>query len=247
LRQALQSEITNRLSTDATLGLPTSDSRVVALVGPPGAGKTTNLVKLAVRYGLTARKPIQLLSVDHVRIGAADQLRTYAGILGVGFEAVETVGALAQAIEAHRGKDLVLIDTPGYSLKDIDDSQDLASFLSNHPDIDTHLVLMASLKSADLRRMADGFARFRPRKLLFSQVDQTERFGTAWSESVRSGRPISFLSTGQSIPEDLEEATAKGIVERLISFTMPGTFPTATSKTVERAAGRKAAGTGAAA
>lgn len=247
LRHALQAEIMGRIRVEAALGRPDSDQRIVALVGPPGAGKTTNLVKLAFRYGLTARKPIQILSIDHVRIGAADHLRTYAGILGVGFEAVETVGALAQAIEAHRGKDLILIDTPGYSLKDMDDCQEVAGFLSSHPDIDTHLVLMASLKSADLRRMADGFARFGPRKMVFSQVDQTERIGTAWSESIRFGRPISFLSTGQSIPEDIEEATQKSIVERLVSSTMPGGRQTPLPKPLERPAGRKAAGTGAAA
>ena len=82
-------------------------------MGPPGAGKTTTLVKLAVHYGLTSRRPVALLSTDTYRVAAAEQLRSYAAILGVAFQVVETVGALAQSLEEHRAKDLILIDTPG--------------------------------------------------------------------------------------------------------------------------------------
>jgi flagellar biosynthesis protein FlhF len=158
---------------------------------------------------------VQILSVDTNRVAAAEQLRSYAAILGVGFQVLDTTRSLEQALEAHQHKDLIFIDTPGYSSADIDNAADLAPFLSSHLEIDTHLVLAASTKSADLTHAVDRFEIFRPSKLLFTKVDETGTFGPVFSEAVRTGKPISFLTTGQQIPEDLEAATKDHIVDRL--------------------------------
>ena len=118
-QRALRDEISSRFTADATLGRGPAQPRIVALVGPPGSGKTTTLVKLAVNYGLAARRPVLLLSMDTYRVAAADQLRSYAAILGVGFQLLETVSSLAQAIEENRGKELIFIDTPGLAYGDL--------------------------------------------------------------------------------------------------------------------------------
>src|ERR1039457_4360206 len=85
-QRAFREEICSRFTADATLGRGPAQPRIAALVGPPGSGKTTTLVKLAVNYGLAARRPVLLLSLDTHRVAAADQLRSYAAILGVGFQ-----------------------------------------------------------------------------------------------------------------------------------------------------------------
>ncbi len=196
---------------DATLGRRGANRAVVALVGPPGAGKTTTLVKLAARYGLASRKPAQILSADVFRIAAADQLRSLAAILGIGCDVVETPVALAQAIEEHRHKDFVFIDTPGLGRDDMEDGADLARLIASHPEVDTHLVLPASMKPADMARVIERYEIFQPKKFLFTRIDETASFGAILNEASRRERPISFLATGQQIPDDLEAAAKEKI------------------------------------
>jgi len=191
--------------------------RITALVGPPGAGKTSTLVKLAVTRGLAAQRPVRLLSMDCYRIAAAEQLRTYAAILGVPFTLAETTVALAQAMDAAPPETLLLIDTPGFTASSLEESgQDLVSFLRGRRDIDTHLVLTASMRQADLQRTVDLFQTFQPAKLLFTRLDETDATGSMYCEAVRTGKPLSFFSTGQVIPEDMEPATKARIIGLLV-------------------------------
>jgi flagellar biosynthesis protein FlhF len=211
LAAEVAAEIAARFEVSPELG------RVTALVGPPGCGKTTTLVKLAVAGGLVAGRPVRLISTDAYRIGGAEQLRTYAAILGASFQAVEGTTALAHAIETAPTESLVLIDTPGWSapiLKDL--GGELAAFLSSRQDIDTHLVLTASMRLADLRQISDQYAVFRPAKLIFTRLDETTSCVSAFCEAVRQARPLSFFSDGQAVPEDLEEASKQRVAESLV-------------------------------
>jgi flagellar biosynthesis protein FlhF len=218
-RRALVEELESRFTVQPVLGRGEPRPHIVALVGPPGSGKTTCLVKLAVNYGLAARRPILLLSMDTYRVAAAEQLRAYAAILGVGFQVLETVAALAQAIEENRGKELIFIDTPGLGLGETADYSRLAQFLSTRTDIDTQLVVSSSMKSADLSRVVDGFEVFRPQRLIFTKLDETGSFGPILNEAVRTGKPLSFFTGGQRIPEDLEAATKNRLTELILGGT----------------------------
>jgi len=223
VHQSLREEIESMCPIDATLGRKLANAtgarKIVALIGPSGCGKTTTLVKLAVRYGLAARRPTQLLTMDLDRIGAADQLHSFAAILGVGFQTVETGNALRLSLQEYKNKDLILIDTPGYGPNEIDSTSGEVEFLARHAEIDVHLVLPATMKPADLAGVVDRFAGFRPHKLLFTRLDETRTFGPLLNEAVRTGKPLSFLTAGQQIPEDLEPATRERIAGLLIGET----------------------------
>ncbi len=213
---ALRAEIAKLVSVDSELGSPGAPARVVALVGPPGSGKTSALVKLAVQYGLSAHKRVQVLTADTYRIAAAEELRSYAAILGIGCQVLETAGALTQALDEFRQKDLILVDTPGLCRYEMEAAEDLAKVLAAHPGVDTHLVLPASMRAADLGRVSEQYSIFHPRKLMFTRLDETETFGPILSRSIRMGIPVSFFSRGQRIPEDLEPASVDLVLNLIL-------------------------------
>jgi len=215
VRTAVRAELQHLCRTDSKLGGEEEGPRIVALVGPPGAGKTATLAKLAVQYGLTARRGSVLITIDTMRVAASETLRAYAAILGVGFVAVEHNRALEQAIEEHRGKDHIFIDTPGLGFRDLEGGSDLGDFLARRKDIQKHLVLPASLRSTDLARVSSAFQSFRPSRLLFTRLDETTVVGPLVSEAARAALPISFVTDGQRVPEDLRPAAAADLVDRL--------------------------------
>ena len=215
-RPLLKLELERRIHADPLLGRPEAALAAAALVGPPGSGKTTTLVKLAVRLGLEKRRPVRIVSMDNYRVAGSEPLRTYAAILGVGFRCADSAAALRQALAEASSKDLVLIDTPGFAPGDAEAAAELAEILRSYPEVEVHLTLAATTRNADLTCAVDRFERFRPSKLLFTRLDEATSFGPAFSEAVRTAKPVSFLAGGQRIPEDLEEAGRERLIGLLL-------------------------------
>jgi flagellar biosynthesis protein FlhF len=212
---ALREEIFVRFQVAPELGEPHQPQRIVAFVGPSGAGKTTALVKLAIKYGVSRRVPLQIFSTDTLRVGGSEQLGAYARIMGAGFQAVPTMAALDQALEETRSKRLILIDTPGFGPGEMDEAEELKAFLASHPEIDIHLVVPASMRQSAMKSVLARFADFRPAKILFTRLDDAEAVGAVLEPAIRSGLPISFLSNGQQIPDDVEEASKDLLADKL--------------------------------
>ena len=189
--------------------------QIMVFTGPPGAGKTTTLVKLAVTRGLALRKRVHLISTDAHRIGGAEQLRSFAAVLGVSFELVEGKAALSRTLDSHRNIDLILIDTPGFDAKHGDLIREAAGNLAA-AGADTCLVLPASAGAENLRRMALLYEPFQAAQIIFTKLDEAESYGTLLSHSLWCRKPIAFLSDGQAIPEDIRPAEAREIADLIL-------------------------------
>jgi len=190
--------------------------RVAALVGPTGVGKTTTIAKLAAYAKLELKQKVALLTLDTFRMAAVDQLHQYAEILQVPLHVALTVEDLRAAMRFYQDRALVLIDTPGHSPKDSEMQGQLRRFLDELPEVETHLVLSATTKPRDLADIAQRFEPLKPGRIIFTKLDETSTFGPLLSTLVRVKRPLSYLGTGQEVPQDLEMATSRRVADLIL-------------------------------
>ena len=191
--------------------------KVVAFFGPTGVGKTTSIAKLAAHLTLGRKKKVILFSLDGYRIGAVEQLRTYAGLIGVPFRFVSQVSELPRLVAENDRRDYVLIDTAGRGKKDMHIMDQLAAYLGNSDYIERHLVMSASMKSSDMRRIQDQFENCRPDNLLFTKLDETATPGPILNELARTKKNFSYYTDGQRVPDDLHVAARGRIMDLVLN------------------------------
>jgi len=216
VQRALAAEIESRIMTKPGVGMEAAARKVVVLAGPPGAGKTTTLAKLAVTQGVSRGLSTAIVSTDAFRVAASDQLRSYSAILGLPFTCAETPGALLRALEEHRNKRLILIDTPGFGPRDFELAKEWARLFVSRGEIEVQLVLNATTRCRDLQLAASRWAELNPARLIFTRLDETASYGGMLACAVKAQLPVSFTCAGQSVPEDIEEATASGLLNLIL-------------------------------
>jgi flagellar biosynthesis protein FlhF len=182
--------------------------RVVALVGPTGVGKTTTIAKLAANYRLREKRRVGLITVDTYRVAAVEQLRTYADIIDLPMEVVATPREMREAVARMSHLDLVLMDTAGRSPRDEVKIQELKSMLGEAEPDEVHLVLSSTAGAKSLISTAERFADVGTTALLLTKLDEAQSLGHLVS-LVRSVRlPVSYLTDGQNVPDDIRVAEA---------------------------------------
>lgn len=179
---------------------------VVALVGPTGVGKTTTLAKLAGNFRLREGVKIGLVTVDTFRIAAVDQLRTYAEIIDLPMKVVATPEEMRRAMDELIGLDLVLIDTAGRSPKDDVQILELKAFLEAARVDEVHLVLSLSSSAKSIETAAANFQPLGITALMLTKLDEATGAGTILNIARRLKTPISYVTTGQHVPDDIEPA-----------------------------------------
>jgi len=195
---------------------PKDGPKVVALVGPTGVGKTTTIAKLATIAALRHQLPTGLITIDTYRIGAVDQLKTYSEMLGAPMAVVRSESEMPAALERFSDRAVVFVDTIGRSPRDRERVNELAPFLSHAPNAETHLVVSASAKYEDALLTANNFGKLRPARLIFSKVDESTRFGSIYNLAVQTQLPLSYLTIGQEVPDDIEVTTPMRIAQLLL-------------------------------
>lgn len=189
---------------------------VFAFVGPTGVGKTTTLAKLAAFLKVQRHARIGIVSLDTYRIGALDQLRIYADILELPLLVAQTTSELLDCIEQLQHMDVILIDTVGKNYLHEQHVKDLQEAFRGCPRLQHFLVLSATAKDDDLRLTIKRFHEFKINSLIFTKIDETLTSGSMMNQLLQFPYPVSYLGTGQRVPEDLEPATRKLLLGLLL-------------------------------
>jgi flagellar biosynthesis protein FlhF len=188
-----------------------STARIVMLVGPTGAGKTTTIAKIAARAALIDERRVQLITLDNYRVGGVEQIRTYADLIGVPLATCESPADLPTTIDDTA--ELILIDTAGRSPRDLDALEDLAATLGHMPPVEVHLVIPAVSSQETVDDLIARYRVLRPKRLLFTKVDEVSRAPELAAAPARTGIPVTWITNGQAVPEDIEEPTRARLLE----------------------------------
>jgi len=194
------------------------ERRIVALVGPTGVGKTTTIAKLAANYRLREKCRVGLITVDTYRIAAVDQLRTYADIMDLPMEVVSTPREVRQALGRLGELDLVFMDTAGRSPRDELKIQELRSVLAEAGAHEVHLVLSSVASAASLTKMAGQFAEVGATALVLTKLDEATGLGNLLPVLRTSKLPLSYLTDGQNVPDDIEVADRRKLARGVLGM-----------------------------
>lgn len=205
---------TVRVATGITLlsGRP----KIVALIGPTGVGKTTTLAKIAANFVLDKGVSAAMITADTYRISAVEQLKTYSDIIGLPLDIVYSADALKKAIDKHKGKQLILIDTAGRSQYNEYQMQELCELLSVDKNIEKHLVMSATTKNRDAAEILEHFSVCKPDRVIFTKTDETSCSGIVLNIMYKKKLALSYLTNGQSVPDDIYPASIEKLAELLL-------------------------------
>lgn len=193
--------------------------KMLFFIGPTGVGKTTTIAKIASHFCVDGGKKVALLTADTYRIAAAEQLRTYANILEVPFRIIYSVEELSQAMRDFKDCDYILVDTAGHSHQNAEQKKVMKELIHSVDGIlekEVFLVLSATTKYRDLLSIADTYSDMTDYKLIFTKLDETITLGNLLNLKLYTGAPLSYVTCGQNVPDDIEDFNPQKTVKRLL-------------------------------
>lgn len=193
------------------------DTRLVAMVGPTGVGKTTTIAKVAAQAALIDRYRVGLISLDQYRVGGTEQLGTYADLIGIPLETADSGPTLRAAVERLALADLILIDTAGRAPRDQDAIAQLGQSLQQAgEDMQVHLCLSAATRDEGLQSAVERLGHLGPSRLIMTKLDEAIVHGSVLYAAQASQLPLSYFTTGQRVPEDIEVASPGRLASLLL-------------------------------
>jgi flagellar biosynthesis protein FlhF len=193
--------------------------KMIFFIGPTGVGKTTTIAKIASRFCVDGGRKVALLTADTYRIAAAEQLRTYANILEVPFRIIYSVEEISQAMRDFKDYDYILVDTAGHSHQNTEQKEVMKELIHSVDGIlekEVFLVLSATTKYRDLLSIADTYSDMTDYKLIFTKLDETTTLGNLLNLKLYTGAPLSYVTCGQNVPDDIEDFNPQKTVKRLL-------------------------------
>lgn len=216
LRSLMAETLAGMVKCSGSLRIKKNGPRIMAVVGPTGVGKTTTIAKLAAMYALNRKVSVAMITTDNFRVGAVEQLKTYAKIMDLPIEVAGSSQELAKALAKHADKDLILIDTAGRSPKDSERLEEMKTYLECQPGIDIYLCLSATTRAREIDEIIATFGTLPITRLLFTKLDESKSFGCIVDTYLKHKMPLSYFSTGQKVPEDIEVATARKLASMVV-------------------------------
>lgn len=219
----LKSRLIERISVAAPLELDFDAKRpkIIMLVGSTGVGKTTTLAKISALYRCNAkakvRPKIVFITADLYRLAAVEQLQKYTEILGVELEVTYSPDEVKQAINKHKNAHLILFDTAGACQRNTPQLDALASIRDAANPDEVHLVLSSTSKFSDMIDVVEHFKSVKPRRIIFTKIDESTTYGGILNTITKYEMPISYLTTGQNVPEDIESARPERVAKLLLT------------------------------
>lgn len=201
---------------------------VVFFLGPTGVGKTTTIAKLASEFKLNRGIKVAMITADTYRIAAVEQLNTYAGILDVPVSVIFSPDELIDAINKYSEYDLILVDTAGRSHRNAEQLSEVKQLITATQEaglgvnIEKYLVLSATTKYKDLLNITEAYKDIDNFRLFFTKLDETNAYGNILNIRVHTGAPLSYVTSGQAVPEDISVVNVQEMAKCLISGEVQG-------------------------
>lgn len=192
--------------------------KIVFFVGNTGVGKTTTMAKLASRCTLNDKAKVAMFSVDTYRIAAIDQIKTYANILATPMEVIYTPDDMKKNVEKYSDYDIIMVDTAGRSHTNQNQKNDLMEIVGSVSDYEkeVYLVVSATTKYSDLLNIANTYGELFDLKLIFTKLDETRGIGNILNLKLDTGKPLSYVTWGQNVPDDIGEVNPQMIAKKLL-------------------------------
>lgn len=197
------------------------EKRIKMFIGPTGVGKTTTLAKLAARYSITKDKTIGLISTDNFRIAAAEQLGTYARIMGLQMERASTKESFGKALKTFADRDIILVDTPGRARPDDGYIHQLEQALPDHHSIEKNLLINATGSEDYVESILSGYSHLGIDNLIVTKIDESRRCGMLFEMITKAKKPVRYVTCGQNVPQDIEEVTPALMANLMLRRTPP--------------------------
>ncbi len=202
------------------------DGGVIAMLGSTGVGKTTTVAKLAARFALRhGAQQVALVTTDSYRVGAHEQLRAFAQIMGIPVRVSNDLAELRNALEHYCDRKLLLIDTAGMSQRDVRFAKQIALVQDGSPLVKSYLVISATAQHLALEEAVRAFSDTRLDGCVITKTDEATSLGPALSTICQHRIPVAYVSHGQRVPEDISSARAHLLVTRAVTMAQRAHSP----------------------
>lgn len=208
-----------KLGTPSPISIPKKGPLVVFFVGPTGVGKTTTIAKIASQFKVHEKLNVAFITLDTYRIGATEQLSTYAEIMDAPINVVYGPEELTPAVDKFRDQDVILVDTVGFSHKNNsqrDATSEFLSALDGKYKKSVYLVLSVTTKYKDLKEICKTYRDFCDYDLIFTKLDETDHYGNILNIKLFTGAGLSYVTMGQTVPDDIEVIDPQKIVKTIL-------------------------------